>query len=151
MDIGAWFTDHHTAISLFGGPIIMALVWKIPKLHWSLKIVLVFLALFLAVGVWGIMLNWWVVPVLLLWYAAHKGVGLKPIRWLTLGLAVILLAAAVAFLLYVFYQHPDEIIKNIVNPLIILYFIPGGLLMIFSNMVQEKIDARNAKEIASVQ
>lgn len=50
-----------------------------------------------------------------------------------------------------FYQHPDEIIKNIVNPLIILYFIPGGLLMIFSNVMQEKIDTRNAKEIASVQ
>lgn len=129
----------------------MALVWKIPKLHWSLKIVSVFVAMFLAVAVWGIMLNWWVVPVLLLWYAAHKGVNLKPIRWLTLGLAVTLLAAAVAFLLYVFYQHPDEIIKNIVNPLIILYFIPGGPLMIFSNMVQEKIDTRNAEEIASVQ
>lgn len=77
----------------------MALVWKIPKLHWSLKIVSVFVAMFLAVGVWGIMLNWWVVLVLLLWYSAHKGVSLKPIRWLTLGLAVILLAAAVALLL----------------------------------------------------
>ena len=72
------------------------------------------------------------------WYAAHKGVSFKPICWLTLGLVVILLAAAVAFLLYVFYQHPDEIIKNIVHPLIIPYFIPCGLLMIFSNMVQEK-------------
>jgi hypothetical protein len=142
MDISEWFKEHHTAISLFGGPLIIWAVWKIPKLHWSLKFILLIGVLILAIGVQGIILNWWVVPLLLIWYAAHKGVALKPIRWLTLGLAVLFLLAAVTFLLYVFYQHPGDIIKNILNPLIAVYFLPGFLFMIFSNLVQEKIDAR---------
>ncbi len=140
MDFGEWFKEYHTAISLIGGPVIVWLVWKVPTLHWSLKLILVLIALFFGIGIWGMVLNAYIVPVVLIWLAAHKGIALKPIRWLTLGLAVILLLAAAAFLLYVFYQHPGDIIKNIMNPLIVVYFIPGFLFMIFSNMVQEKID-----------
>ena len=103
------------------------------------------------------MLSFWyryesaTVPVLLVWYSAHKGFALKPIRYVTLGTAVILLVAAVAFILYVFYQHPDEIIKNLLSPLLFVYFVPGFLAMIFSNMVKEKIDdrARTTKETAN--
>ena len=151
MDIGEWFKEHHTTISLVGGPVIIWLVWRIPKLHWTLKLILLAGLLFLAIGVWGMILNSYLVPVLLVLYSAHKGFALKPIRYLTLGLAVMLLVAAVAFILYVFYQHPGAIIKNLLNPLLVVYFVPGFLAIIFSNMVKEKIDeqAKTTKETSN--
>jgi lysylphosphatidylglycerol synthetase-like protein (DUF2156 family) len=151
MDIGESFKEHHTAISLIAGPLIVWLVWRIPKLHWTLRLILLVGVLLLAIGVWGMILNSYLVPVLLVWYSTHKGFALKPIRYATLSIAIILFVAAVAFILYVFYRHPDEIIKNLRNPLLVVYFFPGLLAMIFSSMVKEKIDdrARTAEETAN--
>ena len=144
MESHTWIQDNHTLFNLVCGPIIMWLVWKIPTFHWSLKVGLIFIVLFLAIGVVGMIDNLWYVPFALILVALRNGVALKPIRYLLLTIGILLIIAAIAFVIYACYQNPSNIFQFLFNPLSYVYFIPGILCITFANIAGEQIAERKA-------
>lgn len=149
MESGNWFVDNHTIISLITGPIAIWLIWKIPRLHWSIKFALIFVLLFISIGILGMIKNLWLAPLLLIYLAMLKGVALKPIRYLLLTLGIILSIAATAFVIYVCYQDPSNILQLLFNKLSLIYFLPGVLCITFAHIIDEKIDAKIKDKEAS--
>jgi hypothetical protein len=139
MELRTWIQENHTLFNLVCGPIVMWLVWKIPKVHWSMKVGLTFIGILLAVGVVGLFDNLWYLPIVLIVVSWRNGIALNPIRYLLLTSGILLIVAAIAFVIYACYQKPGNILQFLFNPLSFVYFIPGVVCISFANMAAERI------------
>lgn len=151
MEFGEWFKDNHTWISLIVGPLVVWLISRIPKLHWSLKVVLIAAVLFFAIGAWGIILNWWLIPACLIILAIRHKRGLVAIRYITLVIGAIALLIPIAFFIYLIFTKPGtySFFNVFIRPVSYIYFMPGVILLVISNVLRETIDKERAKRLVA--
>lgn len=137
MQLHEFIRTYHTEISLIGGPVVAWLISKLPKLHVLFKAVLFVGVMFLLVGIWGLILNTWLLLVLLVFYAIKHRTALAPLQYLSLGLGVLLTSLAIAFYGYMLFTKPGEFFSNLRNPLMYVYALPGILALSLSGHIKE--------------
>ena len=144
MTLGQFVATYHTEVSLVLGPVLVFCIFRWSPLPAWANVLIVLAAMYFAIGVWGIVLNAWALIALAVWLATKRRSGLRVLRYLTLGLAGLLLLAAVAFYLYLLFTEPGELFRSLGNPLLYLYAVPGVLMLILSQHIAIKIEQSSA-------
>ena len=137
MEIHDLFRTHHTEISLVAGPALAWLISRLPRAHAFIKVVLFCTCMFFLVGLWGLMLNAWLIFGVLVFYAIKRRWALGPLRYMALSIAVLLTGAALAFYGYLLFTKPGEFFANLRNPLMYVYVLPGMLAFFLAGRIQE--------------
>ena len=140
MTLGQFIATYHTEVSLVFGPLLVFSLFRWSHLPAWVNVVAALGLMFLAIGLWGIILNWWVLLALTVWLLAKRRTGLRVLRYFSLALALLLLVAAVSFYLYLLFTKPGEFFRSIGNPLLYLYALPGVLMFILSRHLAERAD-----------
>jgi hypothetical protein len=141
MTLGQFVATYHTEVSLVFGPLLVFSLFRWSPLPAWANVVTALALMFFAIGLWGIVLNWWVLLALTVWLLAKRRAGLRLLRYVTLGLAVLLLLAAASFYLYLLFTNPGEFFRGIGNPLFYLYAVPGVLVFMLSQLIAEKVES----------
>jgi hypothetical protein len=144
MTLGQFIATYHTEVSLVLGPLLVFSLFRWSPLPAWGNVVAALGLMFFAIGLWGIILNWWVLLALTVWLLAKRRAGLRVLRYVTLGLAVLMLVAAAGFYLYLLFANPGEFFRGIGNPLMYLYALPGVLLFILSQHIAEKAESSSS-------
>lgn len=144
MTLAQFVATYHTEVSLVFGPALVFCLFRWSPLPAWANALLAISAMFFAIGLWGIVLNAWVLVALAMWLAAKRRTGLRVLRYLMLALAGLLLLAAAAFYLYLLFTKPGELFRSLGNPLLYLYALPGVLVFFLSQHIAEKIDQSSA-------
>jgi hypothetical protein len=137
MSFAETFRTHHTEISLVVGPLLALLIGLLPKVPVAIRALLFIGLMYFAVGIWGILLNWWLLLGLSIWYAVKQRLALGFLRIAARVLAVLLLGAAIVYYGFLLFTNPGEVIGNLWNPLLYLYLVPGVLAWLLADHVAE--------------
>lgn len=140
MTLGQFVDTYHTEVSLVFGPVLVLCLFRWSLLPAWANALVALGTMFFAIGLWGIVLNAWVLITLALWLAVKSRGGLRVLRYFTLAVAVLLLLAAAAFYLFLLFTKPGEFFRSLGNPLLYLYALPGVLMFFFSRHLAEKLE-----------
>lgn len=136
---------NHDVLSLMLGPALLFVLLRWAPIPTWASLLAALITLFLVVGLWGIFLNLWAFALAGVWAASKAPIGLRVLRVLSMAVAVLLILAAIAFYTYLVVTKPGEFFKNLGNPLLLIYLMPGIAMLAVSHHFAEKIAATEEK------